>query len=126
MGRAMKRLSVILVTLFALIPVSASAGLATMGVGTTSCGQFAKLYQDDPRVWEDHYFDWAQGFMSGMNWASLTQSGRTRDLGAMPVESQQLALRNYCDKHPLGYFVDAVMTLFQSFREGTRVPVPAH
>jgi hypothetical protein len=44
---------------------------ATMGLGSASCGKFAEIFRLGPSRAEEEFFDWAQGFMSGLNMALL-------------------------------------------------------
>ena len=97
----------------ALISItSANAEMAEMGLGVSSCAEFAKRYQADPTSFELYYFTWAQGFMSGLNSMSLLEHGTSRDLESMPTENQQQQLRDYCNAHPLAPYDQGVMHLY--------------
>ena len=50
---------------------------ATMGYGVTTCAQFAQYYQTNVVV-EQEYFNWAQGYMSGVNTLFATVKVATR------------------------------------------------
>src|SRR6516162_596709 len=90
------------------------------GVGARSCAQFAEDYRQSPGVTEQVYFSWAQGFMSGMNFALSSDDKLTyRDLNSSPAETQKAFIRKYCNDLPLGYFADAVLNLFNSLPPAT-------
>ena len=84
---------------------------ALQGWGTVTCAAFANMYRDNPKFVEDHLFDWAQGMMSGLNFASASVM---RDLGSKSSETQQSALRAFCDQHPLANYFEAVTNLYLS------------
>src|SRR5690606_12429635 len=79
---------------------SAEQTAATMGLGVTTCGEFAKAYQINPADAEFVYFSWAQGYMSGLNTVVYGLTGKVIDLSAMPTSDQQSAIRQYCNAHP--------------------------
>ena len=86
------------------------------GAGTVTCGKFAADYQKSPEVFEDTYFTWAQGFMSATNahLVSVDNSSQMRDLNGWSHERQLRYIRDYCDKHPLQMYIEAVRGLFWS------------
>lgn len=103
--------------LAAQAPVSRDTDPAPFrGLGTSACGQFAKFYAQSPIQTEDVYFQWALGFMSGLNtafyWAP--NPNYIKNLNAISVEYKQEKLRAYCNTHPLANYADAVADLFNS------------
>jgi hypothetical protein len=58
------------------------------------------------------YFQWAQGFMTAVNFASLTNDKDAKDLSASSTEDQQRRLRFYCNKHPSDEYILAVKALY--------------
>jgi hypothetical protein len=72
------------------------------------------MYRDDPKFIEAHTTDWALGFLSGLNMNALMKEEETRNLKTFSVQGMESRLRRYCDQHPLGNYLDAVMTLYQS------------
>jgi hypothetical protein len=90
-----------------------SAEGVAAGIGISSCGQFANEYKKAPDI-ETYYFYWAQGYMSAFNIGSIADQKAWRNLGAMTPEEQQRHLRSYCDKHPLGMYLDAVHDLLSA------------
>jgi hypothetical protein len=80
--------------------------LAGRGLGLSSCGEFAQMYQADPKGAEVAFSSWAQGFMTGYNFAQ--EDNTYRDLGARTFAQMQSDIRQYCDRHPLGSYLDAV------------------
>ena len=70
----MKRVLISLAILVAaLLPASADE-FEIMGLGMQTCGKFAELYRATPDLVENAFFAWAQGFMSGLNLASVANS----------------------------------------------------
>jgi hypothetical protein len=86
---------------------------AMQGVGTATCTQFANHYKSEPQFWEDRYFTWAQGFMSGHNFATMGDKPPYSiiNLALLDTEAQRTSIRRYCDQHPLGSYLDAVTNL---------------
>ncbi|MGY0574038.1 hypothetical protein ACTGJ9_025660 [Bradyrhizobium sp. RDM12] len=85
------------------------------GLGATSCAEFAKMYQSDPKNMELYFFTWAQGYMSGLNMGLLANKQEAKELGA-ETNDQALALRTYCADNPLKTYMDAVLNLWKTLR----------
>lgn len=85
---------------------------AGMGPGFTTCAQFSETYRQAPKIGEEYYFAWAQGFMSGWNVAPKGSENTIIDLNVIPVESQQRHIRRYCSENPLKDYLDAVVDLY--------------
>jgi hypothetical protein len=68
---------------------------SNMGIGMLTCAQFVEHYRADPAI-EDRFFDWAQGFMSGINDALEDTVGKYRDLKSIPAAQQRQILRAFC------------------------------
>lgn len=87
------------------------------GAGTYTCGEFAKDYSQNPKMVENLFFTWAQGFMTGLNLESSTNGIEGikvyRDLG-QHIENQKEKVRAYCNDHPLVPYPSAVMDLYSS------------
>jgi hypothetical protein len=83
-----------------------------VGLGVQTCAQFTQDYRKDPKGFDDLYFQWAQGLLSGMN-AGLSDLNKI-DLfpAGFGPESQQAFIRLYCDQHPLQFYLQAVYALF--------------
>jgi len=106
--------------MFLIVP---SAGLAypVQGLGATSCGSFAKMYQGDPDNTESMFFMWAQGFMSSWNMSVMAAKKTPREL-AGPLVDQKRALRTFCAENPLKNYMDGVLELYGNlpyFRENS-------
>jgi hypothetical protein len=99
---------------------------AMQGVGTSTCTQFANLYKSDAQYWEAQFFAWAQGFMSGNNFAQVSdnQPYTYLNLGSLDTKAQQASIRRYCDQHPLGSYLDAVENLMTQLEMKTFSPRP--
>ena len=67
-------------------------------------------FADNPPI-EDELFGWTQGFMSGMNYKSETLYFV---LNAKSIDEEKRFLRRYCDAHPFGDYLDAVLDLIQT------------
>lgn len=113
------------VTISAIIVVmttlSASAQTVLWGVGAKTCGIFASNYLINPKLADDVYHSWAQGFMSGLNYAKVAAAGDSRDLSAMPTDEQMARIKKYCNERPLADYVDAVMDLYKNLPENNKV-----
>jgi hypothetical protein len=88
--------------------------LSAMGIGATTCGEFATKYKKQPEAIETLYFTWAQGFLTGANVSRLAAKQPARDLNSKPLSEQKAYLRSYCDSHPLSEYFLAVLSLLQS------------
>jgi hypothetical protein len=91
----------------------AEGEMSLRGPGTLTCGQFAKMYADDPHRMETMFFSWAQGYWSAQN-SNMPNQHQYRDL-AGSTDAQRMALRSYCDKHPLAPYWEATLAVFGSF-----------
>jgi hypothetical protein len=108
----MKLICSIALALALLIPPTGSrADYGYAGIGAVTCGKIAQDYQRNPTGIDHMMLGWAQGFMSGLNMASL-QNGQYRDLAAMTIEAEEASLRNYCDEHPMAEFWKAAVDLY--------------
>lgn len=113
--------SAVLPILVATLPLTGMAissdvsaqGVKTMqrGIGVSTCSEFSKEYSIESKNAELMYFSWAQGYMSGMNAASVVVEHAYMDLSG-EITTQELYLREYCHNHPLAYFADAVADLY--------------
>ena len=95
--------------------IAASAAYAgAYGLGKTSCAEFAIMYRSNPYRTEQLFFDWAQGFISGMDLYSVffTKSERLKTGSKFELEPMKLIIREYCDKHPLQLYYMAVLDTY--------------
>jgi hypothetical protein len=90
---------------------SAHAEAVAAGVGVRTCAQFAEDYKHSPANAETIYTNWALGFLSGMNAAGDATGKPRRDLEAMSPDSKRQFMRDYCDQHPLQFYLEAVLQL---------------
>src|SRR5262245_10051256 len=98
-----------------------------MGMGAASCTQFSQHYRSGSDTMENFFFNWAQGYMSGLNYVLLepkVKSGNPllvypRDLRAIPIGEQKQLIRTYCDKSPDKLYLDAVLSLYLRLPTGT-------
>jgi hypothetical protein len=95
---------------------------AAMGIGTSTCTQFANLYKGNPQFAENLYFTWAQGFLSSWNMNQMVTKQPYWNLGSLTTTEQETLLRQYCDQHPLGNFVDAIFDLLTHLEMKTQGP----
>jgi len=68
---------------------------SNMGIGMLTCAEFVEHYRADPAI-EDRFFDWAQGFISGINDALEDTVGKHRDLKSIAPAQQEQILRAFC------------------------------
>jgi hypothetical protein len=61
---------------------------------------------------ENTYFDWAEGFMSGMNWIDVKHDRTSKDIMSLSTADQKQLIRNYCNEHPLASFWEAVIDVY--------------
>ncbi|HEU5047051.1 MAG TPA: hypothetical protein VFT64_04325 [Rickettsiales bacterium] len=88
-----------------------------MGLGASNCTDFANAYRINQQRAESSYFNWAQGFMTGMNLAIAGLSTpehpfKVRDFKSMPMDEQRKNIREYCHDHPLADYYEAVMNVY--------------
>jgi hypothetical protein len=72
-----------------------SEPFSSMGIGMLTCAGFLEQYRSNPAI-EDQLFDWAQGYMSGLNDALQDTIGKYRDLKSIPTAQQKQILRAFC------------------------------
>jgi hypothetical protein len=108
----MKRSLIVLYILTFPIPTLAAGNtpLAT-GLGMTACDQFTKSVQTSPSM-EDNYFEWAQGYMAGMNAMFGPARFQPKDLTAMKFQAQKTVIRDFCKAHPLEEYEAAVPAVY--------------
>ena len=104
----------------AIIPLAqqskADEGIALVGVGTTTCSEYATMYKSDPTTADTVFWTWVQGFLSGWNTAAMKKGEAPRDLGKAP-EQQVQSFHSYCDRHPLSVVAQAALDLYMSLPE---------
>jgi hypothetical protein len=91
---------------------AAEAG-QNIGIGTNLCAEFAEAFRKSPGGTEEVYWRWAMGMMSGLNFASVANNKYFRDL-AGDQELFRLAIRDYCERHPLATYEGAILDLYVS------------
>jgi hypothetical protein len=79
------------------------------GPGARSCEYFIQNVKSEPAT-EEHYFTWAQGYMSGLNVARLNDERGA--FQSMPMELQRAHIRTFCDANPTKQYVYAVIDLY--------------
>jgi hypothetical protein len=98
-----------------LLPAAAQ-GLLTTGHGLDSCTDFVQGRVLSINV-ETSYFDWAQGYMAGVNNMLVAAKTPGRNLGAKSEEQQKTILLAYCRAHPNETYQAAVVKMFFTFPE---------
>ena len=83
---------------------------SNMGIGVLTCAQFVEHYRADPAI-EDRFFDWAQGFMSGINDALEDTVGKYRDLKSIPTAQQKQILQAFCYSNATAKYRDGINVL---------------
>jgi len=127
-GQTVKIWSTILfaITLSLSGTAALSDTVSLSGFGMLSCTQFGELYRQNPEVMESIFFQWAQGFMSGLNGYLLLSGTPSRDdvtdLGNRSEARQQQAIRSYCDNHAVAKYWQAVEQLYEDMRREQGLP----
>jgi hypothetical protein len=114
----------IIVVFFGVTSVSQAAEIAAQGAGILTCRQFANMYRGHPELTENVFFTWAQGFMTGVNYAKIAAHGKSANLGAMTTAKQKRYIRSYCDAHPSEFFLKAITNLYFRFPRSKTVKLP--
>ena len=96
---------------------------AVMGLGTASCADFNSWYRNSPVEVANAFFDWTQGFMSGLN-VRLIPAGQPTNLrpSGFPFKDQEEAIRSYCLRHPHLPFSRAATDLWLTLRRDQGLP----
>ena len=81
--------------------------MENMGDGVLSCAEFANRYRANPDS-EDRFFDWAQGFMSGINDALASSGYNVRVLNSISTNQRKQILRAVCAGNPLLLYRDGI------------------
>lgn len=89
--------------------------IVILGVGASSCAEYANLYRKNPTMAEEIYVQWGLGFLGGRNYESILR--QRKPVRFLPVDGRsKLAahVRDLCDRRPLMKFRDAVLEYFES------------
>jgi hypothetical protein len=116
-GRVVRYLALIIFVALSATQTRADDSITqvAMGSGMETCGKFAQRYAQNTVV-EEIYFQWAQGFMTGMNVGKVVNTGVVRDLNSEPTIDQMAAIRQFCNDHPLASYQDAVVDLLSHLK----------
>jgi hypothetical protein len=100
---------------------SESARVNIVGLGATTCAEFAAHVAKDPAAQTD-YFAWAQGFMSGILIAMPAGIDENLDLKppTYPLVKQIEYLLNYCRQRASEDYSDAVLDLYRTLRKESK------
>ena len=99
----MKNISLCLI-LAAALAASPMAGATTMsGAGAKTCGAFMEGVKLKSDVAINGFISWAQGFISGFNWANVDGKNVVVDHGSLTYW-----LIDYCGANPSTPFYDAM------------------
>jgi hypothetical protein len=61
---------------------------------------------------EDEYFEWAQGYMAGMNNMFGPARTQPRDLTAMTFSAQKTVIRDFCKANPQEWYEAAIPAVY--------------
>jgi hypothetical protein len=86
---------------------------AAEGIGNSTCAEFNEKSGEDSTT-EDTYFDWSQGYMTGLDSMQLNDSGQSRNLYSEPASEQEHRIHLLCAEHPEEPYIAAVLVLFHS------------
>jgi len=81
-----------------------------VGVGTTSCGAVVDAL--DGGNYQQHYFGFIDGFITGFNYKDGGNLGLSTD-----SDGRMLFIKNYCNGHPLAPLVRALIELEKELRK---------
>lgn len=110
----MKKVLVLGAATYIACTTTTAAETALMGRGSQTCGIFASQYGQSPRITEHDFFVWAQGYMSGLNAASLDATGKSKNLASKSLDEQMTIIRAFCSRRPLDPYFLAVDHLYRS------------
>jgi hypothetical protein len=107
----MKKSYIVLAMLLTMMWQTSNAFAAEFeGAGLQLCSKFLESYKIDKASTSTVYFDWAEGYMSGLNVARLNdQAGAFQ---SMPIEQQQENIRTFCEANPGEKYFKAVIHLY--------------
>ncbi len=74
------RATVLAIAFAIALAESAVADSVARGLGSQTCAQFAEQYRANPQRADIAYISWAQGFMSGWNFALMDSKNVYRNL----------------------------------------------
>jgi hypothetical protein len=124
-GAAMKRPlragSLVAAGLLMLLTHDVAAQTKRIGIGNTSCAQFADLYRDNPGETDSVFYSWAMGVMSGLN-VSLREERANLMPHNFGADAQKGYIRRFCDERPSDLYVDAVLELYATLRRKQSLP----
>lgn len=95
---------------------------AGTGAGALSCAQFGQFYKESPDYVETLYFTWAQGMMSGLNYALAARIMPMSNLASWDNARQTQHIRAYCSESPLAFYTQAAIDLFDFMRREQGLP----
>jgi hypothetical protein len=90
------------------------------GAGNSTCAEFNKESAQISSA-EDTYFVWAEGYMTGMNFTEINDSGQSRNLFSKSESEQEHAIHRLCAGHPDQPYFNAVIVFFHSLPMNTPI-----
>jgi len=87
-----------------------TARVIYVGFGASRCDEFRDKCMRFGNEIENAYFDWAQGFISGVN-EVISKKGNIIDVEIQSLEWQKAYIRNYCESKPNELYAHAVRSL---------------
>ena len=115
------RAPLVAIFLVAVLPASA-AEFVTLGFGVSTCADFATdMRTRNSTEVEFHYYNWAQGYMTGINSVLLGMRRPVHNLSAKTADQQKAHIRRFCDQRPLVPYYSAVNDLLETL---PKLPVP--
>ena len=116
---------ILAITIAAVTPaLAAEDGVNTLGIGISSCKEIAQLYHDASTVPQTKTLDlaiesWSSGFMTAVNYERHFNHLDTKNLGAMPLADQVMAIRRYCKHNPGDTMLDGIVALIDKLPSNT-------
>jgi hypothetical protein len=121
MKRPLRTGSLVAAGLLVLLTHDVAAQTKRIGIGNTSCAQFADLYRDAPGETDSVFYSWAMGVMSGLN-VSLREERANLMPHNFGADAQKGYIRGFCDERPSDLYVDAVLELYATLRRKQSLP----
>lgn len=100
------RLGLSVLCLLLMFADTQGAPVSAIGIGARDCSAFDTALAQESEAALDAYVAWAQGFVSGFNWANVRQLNVTLD-----APSMLNAMADFCHRHPESKMFSAMQDL---------------
>ncbi len=121
----MRNVAILLaVTVLSSAAAAEDETVGAIGAGTATCAKYAEGVKKWPDEATNLFTSWAQGFMSGVNVGFYVKNPEEKlpNIDAWSVKAQQQWINDYCDKHPLKLYAQAVADMLDAMRMEQGLP----